>query len=163
MMKRAAVRGGACAAGALAVLGSWAGTAGEARAASVARQSGAGPPAAFVRVCAKCHDSARIVEGRRLREQWEETLDKMVERGATGSDEDFEEILYYLLSEYGRVNVNAGPADDLALVLHLEPAEAEAIVRFRSEHGPFADFDALTKVPGVPVQSLRAARDAMLF
>jgi competence protein ComEA len=121
------------------------------------------PPAAFARVCSKCHDGTRIVEGRRLRSQWEETLEKMIALGATGTDEDFEAILDYLVRVHGRVNVNTAAADEIALVLHIEKAPAAAIVKFREEHGKFADFDALTKVPGVPVEALRKVRDAILF
>src|SRR5687767_12439840 len=113
------------------------------------------PPPAFARVCSKCHDGTRIVEGRRLRSQWEETLEKMTALGATGTDEDFEAILDYLVRVHGRVNVNTAAADEIGLVLHLEKEPAAAIVKFREEHGKFADFDALTKVPGVPVEGLR--------
>ncbi|HEY7501559.1 MAG TPA: helix-hairpin-helix domain-containing protein [Vicinamibacterales bacterium] len=114
-------------------------------------------------MCGKCHDAARIVQGRRFREQWEETLDKMVAKGATGSDEDFDAIMTFLLTAYGRVNINAAPADDIGSVLHLETSQAEAIVKFRDDHGKFADFDALTKVPGANVEALQKARDAIVF
>src|SRR5688500_11161227 len=120
-------------------------------------------PAAFARVCSKCHDGTRIVEGRRLRSQWEETLDKMVALGATGTDEDFEAILDYLVRVHGRVNVNTAAATEIELVLHLEAEHASAIVKFREKHGKFADFDALTKVPDVPVEALRKVRDAIVF
>ena len=121
------------------------------------------PPPAFARVCSKCHDGTRIVEGRRLRSQWEETLEKMVALGATGTDEDFEAVLEYLVRVHGRVNVNTADASEIGLVLHLESRHASAIVKFRDENGKFADFDALTKVPGVPVDALRKVRDAILF
>ena len=128
-----------------------------------ASQGAEEPPPAFVRVCGKCHDGTRIVESRRLREQWEETVDRMVTRGAVGSDEDFDVILYYLVSVFGRVNVNTAPADEIGLVLHLDMKEAEAIVRYRAEHGRFADFEALAKVPGIPIEKLRKLRDAIVF
>ena len=128
-----------------------------------APQGAEDPPPAFVRVCGKCHDGTRIVEGRKLREQWEETVDRMVTRGAVGSDEDFDVILYYLVSAFGRVNVNTSGAEDIGQVLHLEVKEAEAIVQYRAEHGRFADFEALTKVPGIPVEKLRKLRDAIVL
>jgi competence protein ComEA len=131
--------------------------------AAVPAGSAQDPPPAFARVCSKCHDGTRIVEGRRLRSQWEETLEKMVALGATGTDEDFEAVLEYLVRAHGRVNVNTAAADEIGLVLHLEAEQATAIVKFREEHGKFADFDALTKVPGVPVEALRKVRDAILF
>jgi competence protein ComEA len=121
------------------------------------------PPAAFARVCSKCHDGTRIVEGRRFRSQWEETLEKMTALGATGTDEDFDAILDYLVRVHGRVNVNTAVADEIALVLHIEKEPAAAIVKFREQHGKFADFEALIKVPGVPVEALRKVRDAIVF
>jgi competence protein ComEA len=121
------------------------------------------PPAAFARVCSKCHDGTRIIEGRRLRSQWEETLEKMVTLGATGTDEDFEAILGYLVRAHGRVNVNTAPADEIGIVLHLDGGHSAAIVKYREEHGKFADFDALTKVPGLPIEALKKVRDAILF
>lgn len=120
-------------------------------------------PEAFRRVCVRCHASDRVVEGRRYQSQWEEVLNRMVERGATGSDEDFEIILEYLVREFGRIRINAAAADEIAHVLHLEAGAADAIVQYRSKHGKFADFDALAAVPGVPVDELRKRRDAIMF
>lgn len=121
------------------------------------------PPPAFARVCSKCHDGTRIIEGRRLRSQWEETLEKMVALGATGTDEDFEAVLDYLVRAHGRVNVNTAPADEIGVVLHLDASQSAAIVTYREEHGKFAGFEALTKVPGIPIEALKKVRDAILF
>jgi hypothetical protein len=121
------------------------------------------PPPVFLKICGHCHEADRIVEVRRLRQQWEEVIEKMIDEGATGSNADFITVLNYLLAEYGRVNVNVASAADLALVLHLEPAVGEAIVEYRKAQGKIADFDALLKVPGVPVAELKKRREALLF
>jgi competence ComEA-like helix-hairpin-helix protein len=121
------------------------------------------PPPEFKRVCVKCHASDKVIEGRRYASQWDEVLERMVARGATGSDQDFEIIFAYLVSEFGRVAINAAAAEEIAQVLHLEPAASEAIVQHRTKHGKFADFDALAAVPGVPVEELRKRRDAIVF
>lgn len=129
-----------------------------------AQQEGAEePPAAFKRVCVRCHVSDRVVEGRRFPSQWEQVLDQMVSRGATGSDEDFDIIYDYLVTRFGRVAINTAPADEIAYVLQLETAMAEAIVKHRAKHGRFSDFDALAAVPGVDVAALRKRRDAIVF
>ena len=107
--------------------------------------------------------SDRIIEGRRYPSQWDEVLEKMVARGATGSDEDFQIILDYLITQFGRVAINTAPAEEIAQVLHLESSAADAIVQHRTKNGTFADFDALTKVPGLPVEELRKLRDAIVF
>lgn len=116
-----------------------------------------------MRVCNKCHDAGRIVQTRRPRAQWEELLEQMVARGAKGSDEDLDTIMDYLVSTFGRVNVNTATAADIAQVLGLAPANASSIVEFRKAHGRFEDFDALTAVPGAPVTALQELRDAITF
>ena len=121
------------------------------------------PPAAFVRVCGKCHSQDRIVEGRRTREQWGEVMEAMVAKGAEGTDDDFAIIVEHLVSEFGRVRINTAAAPEVAAVLHLERASADLLVDYRTKHGKFADFDALIKVPDAPVEALKARRDAILY
>jgi competence protein ComEA len=119
--------------------------------------------ATFTRVCSTCHDAARILSNRRTKDQWSEVLDKMVERGAQGTDDDFAEIMDYLVGHYGRINVNRGTAKDLETVLKVSEKDAEAIVAFRTANGPFTDFDGLAKVPGIAMDTLTQNRDAISF
>jgi competence protein ComEA len=119
--------------------------------------------ATFTRVCSTCHDAARILSNRRTKDQWSEVIDKMVERGAQGTDDDFAEIMDYLVGHYGRINVNRGTAKDLATVLKVSDKDAEAIVAFRTANGPFTDFDGLAKVPGIDMDTLNQNRDAISF
>jgi competence protein ComEA len=119
--------------------------------------------ATFTRVCSTCHDAARILSNRRTKDQWSEVIDKMVERGAQGTDDDFAEIIDYLVGHYGRINVNRGTAKDLATVLKVSDKDAEAIVAFRTANGPFADFDGLAKVPDIDMDTLKQNRDAISF
>ena len=120
-------------------------------------------PEAFTRVCGRCHSSDRIVEGRRSRGQWEEVLEQMTARGATGTDDDYAIIIEYLVSEYGRVAINTAAAEELSQVLHLDRKDADAIVAYRKNHGRFADFDALIAMPDAPVEALRKRREAIVF
>src|ERR1700750_523997 len=64
------------------------------------------PAAAFRRVCSNCHDAERILSTRRTRTQWEEVIEKMIDRGAEGTSDDFTTAEEYLLRVSGRVNVN---------------------------------------------------------
>jgi competence ComEA-like helix-hairpin-helix protein len=121
------------------------------------------PPPAFTKVCVRCHASDKVVEGRRYRTQWDQVIEQMVARGATGTDEELDTIFDYLVAQFGRVNVNTAPADEIAQVLHLDEAVAETIVQQRARNGAFADFAALTAVPGVPVDALEQRRDAIVF
>ena len=117
----------------------------------------------FQRVCVLCHPPDRIVSVRRTKTEWEEVLDKMIARGAQVNDDNYGTIEDYLLRSYGKINVNKAGKDDLVLIGGLTPAEAESILKFRSENGPFADFAALGKVPGLDPKKLEDKKDAFTF
>jgi competence protein ComEA len=119
--------------------------------------------AAYERVCSTCHDSQRILSNRRTKDQWSEVIDKMVERGAQGTDDDFTAVMEYLITHYGRINVNKAPAKDLAKVVRISDKDAETIVAFRKENGPFKDLDTLCTVPGIDVAALKQNLDAISF
>jgi competence protein ComEA len=118
---------------------------------------------AFDKVCHDCHEPDRIVETHRTRGGWEEIIEKMIEKGATGTDQDFDLVLQYLLGHYGMVNINQSSPEDIALIVGLSAKEADAIVAFRRANGNFKNFDALTKVPGVDVTKLEGHKADMLF
>ena len=115
------------------------------------------------KVCGTCHALDRVTASRRSRAQWEEVTDKMITLGAKGTDEEFTTVLGYLVSHYGRVNVNTATASEIAEVLGLSPQEAETIVKYRQDKGKFEDFEALSKTPGVAVEKLEKSRDAISF
>src|SRR5215216_4422706 len=46
-------------------------------------------------VCTMCHDLGRVRNGRRSREEWQETLNSMLNEGAPLSDADFPVVLQY--------------------------------------------------------------------
>ena len=121
------------------------------------------PSKAFEKVCHDCHEPDRIVETHRTRGGWEEIIEKMIEKGATGTDQDFELVLQYLLGHYGMVNINQASTEDIALIVGLSAKEADAVVAYRRANGNFKNFDALTKVPGVDVAKLEGHKADMLF
>jgi competence protein ComEA len=121
------------------------------------------PTAAFNRVCSSCHDAERILGARRTRTQWEEIIEKMIERGAEGTDDDFVAAEQYLLRVSGRVNVNRALSKDLVSVLSVTDKDADAILEYRKAHGDFKDFDELCKVPGIDLEKLKQGRDAVSF
>jgi competence protein ComEA len=117
----------------------------------------------FQAVCSKCHPPDRIVTARRTKTQWEETLEKMTKIGAPITDDNYDLLLSYLVHHYGRVNVNRSTPADIADVVGLTEDEAQKIVKYRDENGPFVDFDALAKVPGVDAKKLEKNKDAITF
>lgn len=118
----------------------------------------------FGTVCGKCHPIERVTAMRRTRSQWEETIDAMITtRGAQITDEEYETILPYLTREFGRVDINRAIADEIVEVLGISEELAAAIVAHRKQHGPFENFEALTKVPGIDREALEKKRDAITF
>jgi competence ComEA-like helix-hairpin-helix protein len=113
------------------------------------------------KVCGTCHALERVTSTRRSRAQWGETMEKMISMGAKGTDAEFAAILSYLIQQYGRVNVNTAPADEIAEVVALPAKDAEAIVKYRREKGNFDNFEAFAKVPGLDLVKLEKKRDAI--
>jgi competence protein ComEA len=121
------------------------------------------PASAFRRVCSSCHDAERILSTRRTRTQWEEVIEKMIDRGAEGTSDDFTTAEEYLLRVSGRVNVNRAASKDMVIVLGITQKDADAIAEYRKANGEFKDFDALCKVPGIDLEKLKQGRDAISF
>jgi competence ComEA-like helix-hairpin-helix protein len=118
---------------------------------------------AFFKVCGDCHEPDRIREVRRTRGGWEEVIEKMIEKGAVGNEQDFNQVLQYLLTNYGMVNMNQAVADDIAMVTGVSKKDAEAIVAFRSQNGKFKNYDALILVPGIDVKPLEEHKASLMF
>src|SRR5262245_5449202 len=58
-------------------------------------------------VCGACHGADIVVGSQGTRARWEETVEAMKNRGASGSEDDFKTVLNYLARYFGMsVNVN---------------------------------------------------------
>jgi competence protein ComEA len=117
----------------------------------------------FIQTCNRCHDAARITALRRTKTEWEEVINKMIERGATGSEEDFQTVFGFLRRHYGKVYINSAGSDEITTSLGLSNKDADAVVAYRKAHGNFADLDAVKKVPDIDVKVLDEHKDAVAF
>ena len=54
-----------------------------------------------IKLCVKCHSLDQAISLRQSQADWAETLSKMVNIGAQGTDEDFNKVLNYLVKFYG--------------------------------------------------------------
>lgn len=59
----------------------------------------------------------------------------------------------------GKININTASAAELETLDGIGPAKAEAIIRYREEHGPFASIRDLLKVPGIGEKTLAKFAD----
>lgn len=119
--------------------------------------------ATFTATCSKCHTPERILAARRTKTDWEGILEKMTKLGAPVTDENYDTLMDYLLRRYGKVNINRGDAKEIALIVNLSAADADTIVKYRSEHGDFPDYDAVAKVPGIDLKKLDQHREAISY
>jgi competence ComEA-like helix-hairpin-helix protein len=117
----------------------------------------------FIQTCNRCHDAARITALRRTKTEWEEVITKMIERGATGSEEDFLTVFGYLRRHYGKVYINSASSEEMTTTLGLSDKDAEAVVAFRKANGNFQDLDAVKKVPDIDVKAIDEHKDAIAF
>jgi competence protein ComEA len=127
------------------------------------------------RECAKCHGLEGVVSARMTKERWGNVVDDMVSRGATGTDQEIDQIIDYLAANFGKqpartntaaspkINVNKASATELATALGVSDTDASAIVRYREKNGGIKDVDDLKKVPGLDAKIIDEKRDRLEF
>jgi competence protein ComEA len=120
------------------------------------------------KLCGKCHSAEQAASLRQSRTGWEETVSKMVNMGAEGSDDEFESVLVYLTKNFGPetakpVNVNTAAAVEIESVLGLTRAESAAIVQYRTDKGNFKALDDLKGVPGLDYSKIEKKKTLVKF
>ena len=128
-----------------------------------------GPGKAVVeRMCKGCHGLENVVRSRRTRDRWIEVVEDMIARGAKGSDSEADEAIDYLSAHFGpdaahKVNVNKAGAPELTSALDISAADADTIVRYRSDHGSFKSIQDLMKVPRIDAKKIESNRNRLEF
>ena len=111
-----------------------------------------------------CHGIDKVMAEHRSKSQWTETIDTMKTDGAKGSDEEFKAIIGYLTAHFGvQVKINTATARQIDDALDLPAGQAAAIVRYREEHGAFADWPSLMRVPGLDPKALDEQKGNVVF
>jgi len=116
----------------------------------------------FLNRCSSCHATERALVAPRTRKGWENVVAEMVNNGAQLEVGESEVIVTFLTERHGLVNVNEATADEI-VALGLSRKDADTIVAYRTDKGPFADFAALRAVPGLDVDRLDAVRQQVAF
>jgi len=119
------------------------------------------------KVCSACHGAEMVMGVKQDKAGWESTVDDMVSRGATGTDQELDAIVNYLATNMGKgdkpavdkINVNKASAHEIETGLQLTTQEAEAIVQYRTKNGDYKDWRDLEKVDGVDAKKIEAAKD----
>jgi competence protein ComEA len=117
--------------------------------------------------CGSCHGLDVIVAQHATKDGWASIVDYMVSRGATGTPAEIQTIVDYLAKNFpaaaAKTNVNKASSMDLQTQLELGAKDADAIVKYRTDHGDFKDWDGLAKVPGIDTAKLTAKKDSIVF
>ena len=116
----------------------------------------------FLNRCGTCHGTERALVAPRTRKGWEAVTTEMVNNGMQLETGELEPMLAFLTERHGLVNVNAANAEEL-VAFGLSKKDGDAIVSYRTEHGPFADFVALRGVPGLDAARLDAVQARVVF
>ncbi len=121
-----------------------------------------------VRVCGTCHEANRAAAMRLTREGWEQTVSDMRWRGAKGTDEEFAQIIEYLVANFlgeapAKLNMNRATAVELESVVLLLRKEAAALIAYRDKVGGFKTIDDIKNAPGVDFKKIEAAKDRITF
>jgi competence protein ComEA len=128
--------------------------------ASLAQDLPDGPGKAEVlKLCRDCHDLDTVTTENRTKDGWKKTVAKMGERGAEGTDEQFDAIIQYLTKNFGRINVNTATVDEIAAGVGFTAKEAAAIVGYRDKNGVYTDWKDLKKVEGLDAAKVDAKKD----
>lgn len=102
------------------------------------------------RMCINCHGLAQVTSVKYTKKYWGALVDDMVSRGAEGSDEDVDIVVSYLSRYFGQpVNINSSSAKEIQDGLSFTAADADRIVKYRTDKGPFQSIEDLLKVPGL--------------
>jgi competence protein ComEA len=114
-------------------------------------------------VCGACHGVDLVSSRRATKQGWGYIVDDMVSRGASATNEQIQAINDYLAKNLGQVNANKAPSAEIASVLEITSAQADAVVKYRTDHGDFKTVDDMKKVPELAAADLDKKKDRIIF
>ena len=119
--------------------------------------------AALLKVCSNCHSAESVVQSLRTRQEWSDVVDQMSRYGAEASDQEFDQILSYLVKHFSPIRINKATAKELESTLDIAANVAEAIVAFRAEKGDFKTLEDVQGVPGLEAGKLNRQKARLVF
>jgi hypothetical protein len=121
------------------------------------------PETAAVKICSACHGMQMVMDTPRDYDTWHDTVQKMIDRGARGTPNEFDLVMDFLFQNMTPVDVNHADRDTLAAILHTSQGAADAIIARRATR-PFKDLAELeTAVPGLDKTVLEAKKRMIYF
>jgi DNA uptake protein ComE-like DNA-binding protein len=93
---------------------------------------------------------------------WHDTVQTMLDRGATGTDQQLADVMDYLHRTMTTIDVNTADAGELQIVLHVKEATAQAIIDRRGTQ-KFTSLAGLKSVPGVDASTVDSKAKLIFF
>jgi hypothetical protein len=121
------------------------------------------PESAAVKICSGCHGMQIVTDTPRDWDAWHDTVQKMIDRGARGTPDEFDLVMDFLFQNVTPIDVNHADRESLMAILHASQQTAEAIITRRAAR-PFADLADLEKAaPGLDKSVLEAKKRMIFF
>jgi len=147
----------------IALLSSWLLLAGAPAMGQQAAGEATTPQAAAVKICSGCHGMQIVTDTPRDWDAWHDTVQKMIDRGARGTPEEFDLVMDFLFQNVTPIDVNHADSDSLMAILHTSQQAAAAIIARRTSR-PFKDLaDLEASVPGLDKSVLEAKKRMIFF
>ena len=118
---------------------------------------------AMLKVCSNCHTADSVIQTLKTRQEWSDVIDQMAHFGAEASEQEFDQILTYLVKHFSPIKVNKAAAKDLEATFDVPAGVAEAIVTRRTDMGDFKSVDDLKQVPGLDAARVDAQMARIVF
>jgi Helix-hairpin-helix motif len=112
-------------------------------------------------VCTRCHN-LQIMDTPRSYDAWHDTVQRMVDLGALGTDEQLDDIMDYLHRTMTTIDVNSADPDELKIVLNASQTAAQAIVA-RRKTKKITGLADLKSIPGIDAATVDAKTRMIFF
>jgi hypothetical protein len=121
------------------------------------------PETAVVKICSACHGMQMVTDTPRDYDAWHDTVQKMIDRGARGTPEEFDLVMDFLFQNVTPIDVNHADAETLMAILHTSQEAAQTIITRRAAR-PFADLaDLENAVPSLDRAQLEGKKRMIFF
>jgi competence protein ComEA len=117
----------------------------------------------LLRACSDCHTAESVIQTMRTRQEWSDVIDQMAHFGAQASDQEYDQILAYLVRHFSPIKVNTATAKELEAALDVGAGVADAIVAFRADKGAFKSLEDVMKVPGLDAAKVEAVKGRLVY
>lgn len=120
------------------------------------------PAGAIYKVCNGCHSTEVVMSTPKDYDDWHDTVQRMIDRGAIGTPDEFDLVMQFLFENMTTVDINHSDAETLRVVLKAPDSVVAAIVARRNKN-PFKNLRDLQTIPGLNAAVLAAKRRMIFF